>query len=329
MGMYDIDNKMRMNDMKNKFGINDMNKENNIGMMMNNMNNQMGIMNMNMDMYQMGMMNNMDNQMGIMNNMADQMEMMNNSMNFMNNQMNNMNHMLNNMNNQSGMMNFDDTMKMMNNMNNQMGMMNNQMGMNDYEINQQEFQNILKDHGYEIIIKLKQIKNIEFYLIFDKINKNKKKYNLYKINNNSEKEERRIEKEIDSLNKADSKYIMKIIEKIRYNIFNNDKIILIILKYYENNLFKVIHDSSFLNSRNVWKIFIQIILGLDSLLLNNIIPNYLDPRNIYIDNENNIKILGMNMILDINNEFNEDPLLLPYISPEIIQKEKIDEKSVI
>ena len=104
---------------------------------------------------------------------------------------------------------------------------------------------------------------------------------------------------------------------------------LIILNYYENNLLKIIHESNFLNSRNVWKIFIQLILGLNSLNLNNNLLNNLIPQNIFIDNENNIKIGGINVILDIAKNGIQESLLLPYHSPEIIKGEKIDEKSII
>ena len=50
--------------------------------------------------------------------------------------------------------------------------------------------------------------------------------------------------------------------------------------------------------RNVWKIFIQIILGLNYLKSKNIVPKYLNPQNIYLDNENNIKIRGINTVSD-------------------------------
>ena len=47
-----------------------------------------------------------------------------------------------------------------------------------------------------------------------------------------------------------------------------------------------------------WIIFIQIVLGLNSLNLNNIIPVNLILQNRDIHNENNIKIGGINMILE-------------------------------
>jgi len=120
--------------------------------------------------------------------------------------------------------------------------------------------------------------------------------------------------------------------KIIKNFFFTEKekeIVLIIINYYEYNLFKIIHESNFLNSRNAWKIFIQITLGLNSLILKNILPIDLTPQNIYIDNGNNIKLGGINMILDISKDYIEESLLIPYHSPEIIKEEKNDEKSFI
>ena len=122
---------------------------------------------------------------------------------------------------------------------------------------------------------------------------------------------------------------MKIIK--HYFFSEKDKeIILIILNYYENNLFKIIkYESDFLNSRNIWKFFLQIVLGLYSLNLNNTMPRYLTPQNIYIDKENNIKIVGINMVLDIaNDNENMKESLNRYYSPEIIKNEK-NEKSIV
>ena len=205
----------------------------------------------------------------------------------------------------------------------------NQMGMDDVNTDNQIIQNILKDHGYKIIKNLYKTKNGEIFLISDKVNKNEENlYFLNKIDIKSKEEKNQIEKEIDNLEKIDSKYIIKI--KEHFFLHEKEKeVILIILNYYENNLTKIIHESNFLNSRNIWKIFIQLILGLNSLNVNNIIPDYLIPQNIYFDNENNIKIGGINILLDIANKDIPEILLLPYYSPEIIKGEKIDEKSII
>ena len=56
----------------------------------------------------------------------------------------------------------------------------------------------------------------------------------------------------------------------------------------------------------MWKIFIQLILGLQSLHSNNIFVKYFSLKNIFLDNENNIKIGGINYFLDFSNENKED-----------------------
>ena len=54
------------------------------------------------------------------------------------------------------------------------------------------------------------------------------------------------------------------------------------------------------------KIFIQLILGLKSLHLNKIFVKYFNLKNIFLDNENNIKIGGIDYFLDFSDESNEN-----------------------
>jgi len=285
------------------------------GMMNMNMGNPAGMMNMNMG-YPAGMMNmNMGYPTGMMNmNMGNPTGMMNMNMGYPAGMMNM------NMGYPSGMMNINNQIEM-NNIN-----MGNQMEMDD---DQQKIQNLLKNQGYEIIKFIYKTKYGKLFLISNTLNKNMENiYFLNKIEIKSKLEKKKFEKEIDNLKANNSKYIMKINEY--YFFSEKDKeILLIILNYYENNLFKIIYESNFLTSRYVWKIFIQIILGLNSLNLNNIKSDRLIPQNIYIDNENNIKIGGINMILDIADESLQESILISYCSPEIIKKEKNDEKSII
>lgn len=74
---------------------------------------------------------------------------------------------------------------------------------------------------------------------------------------------------------------------------------------YENDLPKIIYEKNFLNSRNIWKIFIHIIFGINDLYLNNILSKYLLPQNIFLDKENNIKIGGISMALNTTNKRKE------------------------
>ena len=97
---------------------------------------------------------------------------------------------------------------------------------------------------------------------------------------------------------------------------------------YENDLKGLIHQTNFFNSRNSWKIFIQLLLGLNYLSMNNIFLNYICPQNNFLDNKNNIKISGFHYLLDFKPN-NGNGTILPYLSQEIFKKENVDEKSCI
>ena len=62
--------------------------------------------------------------------------------------------------------------------------------------------------------------------------------------------------------------------------------------------------------------FIQIALGIKAFHKNNIILKNLCPRNIFIDNERNIKIGGYGLTLDFTDEEYLNSLSL-YTSPEL------------
>ena len=153
--------------------------------------------------------------------------------------------------------------------------------------------------------------------------KDEKLFILHKIEIKSNEEKNNISLEIERLNLIDSKYILKI-EK--YSIEKDEdeekEIGCFFINYYKNNLEKIIYELNFLNSRIIWKIFIQIILGLQSLYLNNIFVKYFKTKNIFLDNENNIKIAGINDFLDFTEENEEDFLYFP-------ENEEINDKSNI
>ena len=136
-----------------------------------------------------------------------------------------------------------------------------------------------------------------------------------------------IEKDLNNLTTINSEYIMKIVKYFIITVIKEVSMC-IIFNYYEYDLKKLIHQTNFLNSRNIWKIFIQILLGLNYLSENNIIPNYICPQNIFLDNKNNIKISGFNNLLDFmpNNHYES---VLPYLSQEIVKEENVDEKSCL
>ena len=180
---------------------------------------------------------------------------------------------------------------------------------------------------YLLINQIYKTKSGELLLVSkdDKDCKDNKKYILNKIEIINDEMKLKIEKEIHKINQIDSKFIMKINE---YFIINKEekKFFCIILNYYENKLFNIIYETNFLISRYIWKIFVQIIFGLNSLNSNGILPNYLFPESIFIDEDNNIKIGGIGISLDIVNKSKDEKDLLSYISPEIIKGEKNDDE---
>ncbi len=165
------------------------------------------------------------------------------------------------------------------------------------------------EKSYKIIKSIGKTKNGDLFLIiFENIKIDDENDNLFilnKIEIKSNNEKNKISSEIEKLNKIDSKYIIKIYKY--YIEKENDKEFgYFFIKYYKNNLEKIIYELNFLTSRFIWKIFIQLILGLQSLHLNNIFVKYFSLKNIFLDNENNIKIGGINYFLDLSNENKED-----------------------
>lgn len=182
------------------------------------------------------------------------------------------------------------------------------------------------DYSYEIIENIEAGKNNELFLILCDLNKTgeKKNYlhNKFKINDINEFEFINEVKKIKSMN---CKYVIKIYD---FFIEKNDKrkYLCILTDYYEKrNLSQLISQKGFLNDRFIWRIFIQLVLGLNSLHINNFISKNLIPQNIYLDNENNVIIGELGLILD-NNKEKEYSLLL-YNSPEIINGQNYNQKS--
>ena len=182
---------------------------------------------------------------------------------------------------------------------------------------------LIFQNGYLLKNLIYETNNDKLFLVSDNENKNKdgkKLYFLNKIFIKSKKMKNQIEKHINILNKIDSEYIIKIVNYF----FTKEKtrdIVYIILDYYENDLSTIIYKKNFfLNNRNIWKIFVQILLGLNSLNINGIILEYICPQNIFLDKNNNIKIF-CRFFLDLDK--------LPYLSPEILREENTDEKSCI
>ena len=94
----------------------------------------------------------------------------------------------------------------------------------------------------------------------------------------------------------------------------------------KGNLVSLNDHKIILNSRIIWRILIQIVLGIKSFHSNDIILKKLCPQNIFIDKENNVKIGGFGLNLDFTTEDNENLLAL-YDPPEIFNGKNYNKKS--
>ena len=185
------------------------------------------------------------------------------------------------------------------------------------------------NYSYKVVKSI-ECKNGELYLVFCDINKSGKEnhYLLKKLKIESDEEKNRLLEEISKIKNMNCKYIIQI-----YDFFfekNEQKEILcILMDYYEKgNLEQLIKLKEDLNSTNLWSIFIQITLGLKTLHLNNMIVKNLNSQNIFIDDENNIKICGFSSIIDFNKKKDDYSNFL-YHSPEVINGQDFNKKSDI
>ena len=174
---------------------------------------------------------------------------------------------------------------------------------------------------YEILKSIGFDKYGELFLVSGKekeTDKNKL-FIMEKIEVKSEEMKNEIENKINILKNGEFKYVVKIYEI--YFDSENDKFFgFIIMDYYsKGNLYKVMLESNYLNKRTIWRIFIQLIQALNSLSKNDIFIKYFSPRNIYLDDNNNIKLGGdIIFIFKDTNLLKQDENINSYIAPEII-----------
>lgn len=186
------------------------------------------------------------------------------------------------------------------------------------------------NNSYEIIKSIGKTKNGELLLVSYDLNKSgtKKNYMLKKIEVKSEKEKDKISEEVKQIKLIDSKFIIKINDFFIENQ-NKKEFCCILMDYYEyGNLESIINQKYSLNSRIIWRIFIQIALGIKAFHKNKAILKSLCPRNIFIDNERNIKIGGYGSTLDFTDEEYLNSLSL-YTSPELLNGQDYTKKSDI
>ena len=188
--------------------------------------------------------------------------------------------------------------------------------------------------SYSVVESLHKKENDELLIIkyntIDKVNKN----NLYlmkRLEVKTEENKNKFVEQIKLLIKIKCNYIIKIYDFFFEHI-NENEFLCIIMEYIEeNNNIKDKLIENFFNSRNVWKFFVEIVIGLKALNDNNILIDSLNPENIYLDKYNNFKIGGTGKLLDINKEKEIDIIddIWKYQSPEILNGEKNDETSSI
>ena len=185
-------------------------------------------------------------------------------------------------------------------------------------------------HKFEYLINkpLYKTKCGELLLVSNKLKPDDNTlYIMNRIIVKTEEEKNNLLNNIKQLKKINSKNLITIHYNFIEHINQND-VICLILDYFEenNSLKKIIYNSSFLTSQNIWTIFIKLIIVIKLLHQNNIIIENLVPENIFIDKKKNIKIGGIGNILDLSKGEEDNSY---YKSPEILNGEKCDKKSDI
>ena len=178
-------------------------------------------------------------------------------------------------------------------------------------------------NSYEVIKVLDKASKGEILLVTD----SKNDYLIYKIEINFKKDKELISQEIKNLNLINSKYTIKIKDYFEKNINKKDYYFIVIDYYKNGSLNELLKQSHLLTSRMIWRIFIQLIFGIQSFHKNDIIIKKLYPDNIYFDDNMNIKFVGYGMYLDYSKIENSNSIDL--LSPEVLNGQDFSKKSDI
>jgi serine/threonine protein kinase len=139
----------------------------------------------------------------------------------------------------------------------------------------------------------------------------------------TEKDIKMIEDEFTAMKNLDHPNIIKYFES-----FKTEKYFCLVFEFDEGyNLTEIIDQK--LNEKQIIKIFIQILEGLKYLHSKNCIHRNIQPRNIRLSQNGQIKIIGFDLVRLIKNS--NDLLKTfagfpPYIAPEIVKQEKYGNK---
>ena len=189
-----------------------------------------------------------------------------------------------------------------------------------------EIENNENKFEYSINKPLYKTKLGELFLVSNKSKPNDNTlYLMKRIKVKTEEEKIKLFNDVEKIKNINSKYLIKIYDYFIERI-NDEEIICLILDYLEenNSLEKIIYNTCFLTSQNIWRIFIKLIIEIKLIHQNNIQIEKLIPQNIFIDKKKDIKIGGLANIVDLSKD---DTDFSFYQSPEILKGQKSDTKN--
>lgn len=189
-----------------------------------------------------------------------------------------------------------------------------------------EIENNENKFEYSINKPLYKTKLGELFLVSNKSKPNDNTlYLMKRIKVKTEEEKIKLFNDVEKIKNINSKYLIKIYDYFIERI-NDEEIICLILDYLEenNSLEKIIYNTCFLTSQNIWRIFIKLIIEIKLIHQNNIQIEKLIPQNIFIDKKKDIKIGGLANIVDLSKD---DTDFSFYQSPEILNGQKSDTKN--
>ena len=165
---------------------------------------------------------------------------------------------------------------------------------------------------FKIIENLGKTKKGELFLATF----NEKLCMIYKIELKSQIEKDQIIDEIKKINSLKSEFIVKINNYFYENQNMKEYFCIVIDNYKNGNLSNLIQKNYPLSTRMIWRIFLQLALGIKAFHENDMILKDLHPGNIYLDDEMNIKIGSYRLISDFSKKENLNTY--EFYSPEII-----------
>lgn len=189
-----------------------------------------------------------------------------------------------------------------------------------------EIENNENKFEYSINKPLYKTKLGELFLVSNKSKPNDNTlYLMKRIKVKTEEEKIKLFNDVEKIKNINSKYLIKIYDYFIERI-NDEEIICLILDYLEenNSLEKIIYNTCFLTSQNIWRIFIKLIIEIKLIHQNNIQIEKLIPQNIFINKKKDIKIGGLANIVDLSKD---DTDFSFYQSPEILNGQKSDTKN--